>query len=49
MEAINSKHSCPSFFVDGRAILSLIHNKLTITLSDIVKCVLNKEEIIPYF
>ncbi|CAK90310.1 unnamed protein product (macronuclear) [Paramecium tetraurelia] len=48
MESINIKYQCPTFFVDGRSIIHLIHCRRTITLSDIVKCIQNKDEIIPY-
>ncbi|CAD8110896.1 unnamed protein product [Paramecium sonneborni] len=48
LESVNIKYQCPTFFVNGRSIIHLIHSKRTITFSDVIKCLLNKDEIIPY-
>lgn len=34
--------------MDGKSIIHLINSKRIITFSDVIKCLLNKDEIIPY-
>ncbi|KAM3134738.1 hypothetical protein pb186bvf_013213 [Paramecium bursaria] len=49
LEKLNQQYKCNYFFVDGKSIIRLFQLKRIITLSDLLNCILNKEDIIQNF